>query len=202
MIKGWLFSTIMMGLLYGMPVEAVDQVTKEQMDRLKKSGWDAYVGKGTGVWVSVARQRLYLIKEYHIYASYRCSTASAGTGNREGSNQTPLGWHAIAKKIGSGLPKGAILKERQFTGKVWKASQPVSDDLILSRILWLKGLEPGLNVGAGIDTHDRYIYIHATPEEDKLGTPASHGCIRLSNDDVIALYTHAKVGMPVLITPW
>lgn len=195
----------------GASLDAVDQVRrdpiknlvpKQQMEQLKAAGWDGYIGKGIGIWVSVARQRLYVIKDYHIYSLYPCSTAAAGIGNRMGSYQTPLGWHVIAERIGDGLPKGAILKERQFTGKVWNPLHVTSEDLILSRILWLQGVETGKNVGGDIDTHSRYIYIHGTPEEGKLGTPASHGCIRLSNDDVITLFNQTKTGMPLFISRW
>jgi hypothetical protein len=203
MMKRWLCGLLLSVVCGGSAVlEAKILVPKQQMEQLRAAGWDELVGKGVGIWISVARQRLYLIKDYHLYSLYPCSTASAGIGNKAGSYQTPLGWHKIAERIGDGLPKGAILKERHFSGKVWNPLKPTSDDLILSRILWLQGTEPGTNLGSGIDTHDRYIYIHGTPEEDKLGTPVSHGCIRLSNDDVITLFNQTKTGMPLIITRW
>lgn len=210
-MKHWLFGFLLAALLLDVTLGAIEQsnrevvkslVPKQQLEQLKAAGWEGHVGKGVGLWVSIARQRIFLIKDYRIYSLYPCSTASAGIGNKTGSYQTPLGWHVIAERIGDSLPKGAILKERQFTGKVWTSSEITSDDLILSRILWLKGTEPGTNVGSGVDTHARYIYIHGTPEESKIGTPASHGCIRLSNDDVISLFSQTKTGMPLLITQW
>lgn len=178
-------------------------VPKEAMDKLKAAGWDGRVGKGTGIWVSVARQQLFVVKDYHVHSLYPCSTAKKGIGNRDGSYQTPLGWHLIAERIGDGLPWGAIMKERKFTGKVWNPKlQPASDDMILTRIMWLEGIEPGINMGEGIDTHDRHIYIHGTAEENKIGTPVSHGCVRLTNSDVVGLYNQTRTGMPLLITKW
>lgn len=169
---------------------------------LDARGWPEYVGKGLGLWVSVARQELIGIEDSCVQFIYRCSTAARGTGNRENSYQTPLDWHEITERIGDGLPAGAILNERKYTGKVWTPDSPTTKDLVLTRILWLSGLEPGLNKGSGIDSHARYIYIHGTPAEDKLGTPASWGCVRLSNRDVIDLFERVPTGTRVLITEW
>ena len=118
------------------------------------------------------------------------STSARGAGCAENSFQTPTGWHAIAERIGAGLPVGAVLRERTPTGEVlpeaaWRAGEA---DHILSRILWLDGLEPGHNRGPGCDTHARFIYLHGTNREDLLGRPASRGCIRLGNQDVVALF--------------
>jgi hypothetical protein len=169
---------------------------------LDEAGWSTRVGGGLGIWVSVQRQQLVAIEAGQILTIYPCSTAAKGTGNREGSNRTPMGWHAIAERYGEGKPWGAVFKEREFTGRVWSPDRPTGDDLVLTRILWLRGLEPGVNSGPGIDSHDRYIYIHGTPEEDKLGRPASHGCVRLSNSDVMELFDLSPTGTPVLITEW
>ncbi len=107
------------------------------------------------------------------------------------------------KKIGKGRPIGAIFKERCYTGVIWQKNTPLSsEDLILTRILWLKGLENGVNQGKGIDTYHRYIYIHGTSEEHKLGEPASNGCIRISNHHIINLFDLTKINSPVLITKW
>ncbi len=170
--------------------------------RLADAGWGERVGEGLGLWVSVERQALFGIEHGLVKFGYRCSTAARGTGNRVDSNQTPLGWHEIAEVIGNGLPEGAVFSERKYTGKVWKPGEVTEKDLILSRILWLRGLEPGRNAGPGVDSYARYIYIHGTPAEDKLGTPASMGCVRLSNKDVIHLSERVKVGTRVLITEW
>ncbi|MFQ5430711.1 MAG: L,D-transpeptidase family protein [Phycisphaerae bacterium] len=184
------------------PIETGSAPPDPVWTRLKAAGWTARVGDGLGLWVSVARQRLVGIERGRVRFVYRCSTAAKGTGNREHSHQTPLGWHAVAERFGGDLPRGAVLVGRKPTGAVWHPGDRTEKDLVLSRILWLKGLEPGLNQGAGVDSHDRYIYIHGTPAEEKLGSPASMGCIRLSNDDVIALYPIARTGVPVLITEW
>lgn len=169
---------------------------------LDAAGWPEYVGKGLGLWVSVARQELVGIKDSRVQFVYHCSTAARGTGNKENSYQTPLGWHEITERIGDGLPAGAIFNERKYTGRVWIPDSPTTRDLVLTRILWLSGLEPGLNKGPGIDSHARYIYIHGTPAEERLGTRASWGCVRLSNRDVIDLFEWTPTGTRVLITEW
>jgi hypothetical protein len=171
--------------------------------RLKAAGWQDRVGaSGLGLWVSVARQALTGIEDGRVRFRYACSTAAKGTGNREGSNQTPLGWHEIRERYGDGLPAGAIFNERKYTGRQWTSQDPTQKDLILSRIIRLGGVEPGVNAGPGIDSHARYIYIHGTPAEDQLGSPVSMGCIRLSNRDVIDLYGQTASGTRVLITEW
>lgn len=175
---------------------------EDEWRQLDAAGWSDRVGVDLGLWVSVARQRLAGIAHGRVCFVYRCSTAAKGTGNRENSYQTPLGWHAVGERYGDGLPWGAIFQERKYTTKNWAPSHPTTQDLILSRILWLRGVEPGVNQGEGIDSHDRYIYIHGTPAEDELGRPASMGCIRLSNDDVIELFEIAPTDTPVLITEW
>lgn len=190
------------------PVEAersavtIGKLSEEDSRRLKAAGWRERVGDRLGLWVSVARQQLVGIENGRVRFAYFCSTAANGVGNREGSEQTPPGWHKIEERYGDGLPTGAVFKERGYTGKIWKPDNATRDDLILSRIMWLRGLEPGVNVGPGVDSHARYIYIHGTPEEDRLGTPASMGCIRLSNKDVIELFERTTSGTPVLITKW
>jgi len=162
--------------------------------------WDSYVGSGTGIWVSIKDQELRLINNGKIVRRYACSTARAGIGSRQDSGKTPSGWHRIAAKIGDGLPAGAILKDRQWTGRIWQAGQETEDDLILSRILWLEGLEDGLNRGEGIDSQQRYIYIHGTNRIDELGRAASGGCVRLDPQAVIDLYDRVNEGTCVVIT--
>ncbi|MCZ6698621.1 MAG: L,D-transpeptidase [Planctomycetota bacterium] len=174
----------------------------EISSKLNATGWNDQVGESFGLWVSIARRRVIGIKNRQVLFVYRCSTAARGPGNAADSYKTPLGWHRIDERFGDGLPWGAVLKERKYTGEIWNPSRSTTDDLILSRILWLRGLEPGVNSGPRVDSHARYIYIHGTAEEGKLGTPASHGCVRLSNDDVIELFDVAQSGTRVLITPW
>ena len=171
-------------------------------ERLAAVDWDAHVGDRLAIWVSVYWQRLVVIRAGMIESIYSCSTAARGTGNQEGSNQTPLGWHEVAERFGDGLPVGAVFNERKFTGRVWSADQPTEKDFVLSRIMWLRGREPGVNAGPGIDSHDRYIYIHGTPAEKKIGRPASMGCIRMLNKDVVELFGRVPTGTPVLITEW
>ncbi len=177
-------------------------VPEKDLTQLRAAGWDTRVGDELGLWVSVARQRLIGVRGRRVQFVYRCSTAAKGVGSREHSNRTPLGWHEVGERYGDGLLWGAVLSSRKPTGAVWKPGDKTAKDLVLSRILWLSGLEPGLNRGKGIDSRDRYIYIHGTPAEAKLGAPASMGCVRLSNDDVIELYDVAKTGTKVLITEW
>lgn len=177
-------------------------LAEDDWRRLLDAGWSRHVGDGLGLWVSVARQRLVGVEKGRVTFVHVCSTAAKGTGNRENSNRTPLGWHEIGERYGEGLPWGAIFSERKYTGKNWNRAPETTKDLILSRILWLRGLEPGVNQGPGIDSHERYIYIHGTPAEEKLGKPASMGCVRLSNDDVIRLFGAATTGTKVFITEW
>jgi len=119
---------------------------------------------------------------------FRCpvSTAENGLGCVENSGCTPWGWHRIAEVIGDGQPFGMRFANREPTGEIW-TGQDVEGDWITTRILWLDGLEPGVNRGPGVDTHDRYVYIHGTAREDELGRPGSHGCVRVSNADATEL---------------
>ena len=119
---------------------------------------------------------------------FRCavSTAENGLGCRENSGCTPWGWHRISEVIGLGQPPGTRFSSREPTGEIW-SGQEVEGDWITTRILWLDGLEPGVNRGPGVDTHERYVYIHGTAREDELGRPGSHGCVRVSNADAVEL---------------
>ncbi len=181
---------------------SMEIVPVEVRERLESVGWNERVGKGLGLWVTARWQRLIGIEDGVVRFVYPCSTAAKGLGNQEGSYATPLGWHIIVERIGDGLPIGAVLSERKFTGKVWQPGQVTEKDYVLTRILWLRGLESGINLGRGVDSYERYIYIHGTPAEGRIGEPASMGCIRLKNRDVIALYDAVGNGTPVLITEW
>lgn len=181
---------------------SAEVVPVEVRERLESVGWNERVGQGLGLWVTARWQRLIGIENGVVRFVYPCSTAAKGLGNEEGSNQTPLGWHQIAERIGDGLPEGAVLSERKFTGRVWQPGQAAEKDYVLTRILWLRGMERGVNLGGGVDSHERYIYIHGTPAEGRIGEPASMGCVRLKNRDVIALYDVVGDGTPVLITEW
>ncbi|OIQ00179.1 MAG: L,D-transpeptidase [Zetaproteobacteria bacterium CG2_30_46_52] len=132
--------------------------------------------------------------------SYPISTAALGVGNALGSYQTPLGKHRLFACIGGGYPKGTIFVGREPVGLFEPSLVDEDKDWILTRILWLEGLEEGYNKGGDVDTKARYIYIHGTNEEGKIGTPASHGCIRMRNDDVLDLFEHVAEGEVVDIT--
>lgn len=141
--------------------------------------------------IMTQNQRMILLHPDGTPKEYVISTSKFGVGNIENSNKTPLGWHRVNERIGHGRPVGAVFSSRAFTGKVIPRAQltrAASEDMVLTRILWLEGLEPGKNSGKGIDSHDRCIYIHGTNQEQLLGQPSSHGCIRMFNEDVIELF--------------
>lgn len=171
-----------------------------QLDRLKKDF--GYQPQKPVVFVSVKDQTLYLIKNDSLINSYKISTSKYGIGAQKGSNQTPLGVHSISRKFGRGAAKGAIFKARQNTGKIANIITEAKDDkedYVTSRVMWLEGLEPGINKGGNVDSYQRYIYIHGTHEEGLIGGPASHGCIRMLNDDVIELFDLVEEGTFVVI---
>lgn len=154
--------------------------------------------------VNPDNQCLYLIQGNRIEASYSISTAARGLGNRNGSYRTPTGTHRICSKYGKNAPVGTIFRARKNAGKIAKIFTDKIDtpkDYVTTRILRLEGMEPDMNKGEGIDSYLRLIYIHGTPEEGLIGTPASHGCIRMKNADVIALFDAVPVGTLVEILP-
>lgn len=152
------------------------------------------------LWVSVAEQRLRLYHRGRFVAEYAVSTSAKGTGCRKNSYQTPTGLHRVAEKIGDGQPVGMVFKERKpFGVQSSEFRVQSSEDLILTRILWLEGLEPGVNRGGEVDSFGRYIYIHGTNHEDKIGRPASRGCIRMRNDDVVKLFDAVEPGTLIWI---
>jgi len=165
------------------------------------AGWDEHVGVGRALWVDVASQRVWLIEDEDAAGCWPCSTAAAGLGEEEGSFRTPRGWHEVAEKIGGELPMGAILRGRRWTGEVWMpdASGGADEDLVLTRILRLAGREPGRNLGGNRDSFGRFIYLHGTNDEGRLGQAASHGCIRVSNAAIVELYDLVDTGCPVLV---
>jgi L,D-transpeptidase YbiS len=136
--------------------------------------------------------------------TYTVSTASKGAGCASGSFCTPVGLHRVRAKIGQGLPVNAVFVRRRPTGEIFSPAMGAlypDRDWILSRILWLQGLEPGVNRGPGVDTLRRFIYIHGTNEEQRIGQPASHGCIRMRNHDIVELFDRVPVGALVRIVP-
>ena len=145
------------------------------------------------------RQVAELWEKNQLLKTYRVSTAIKGTGCVEGSLCTPTGKLRVSAKFGDGLPIGAVLRSRVPTGEVWsdKADNPLSsssEDLVLTRLLWLEGAEE-----RNANTMGRYIYLHGTNQENMLGQPASHGCIRFSNLDIIEVFSLLKVGSEVIV---
>ncbi|MQX53653.1 L,D-transpeptidase [Alcanivorax sediminis] len=134
---------------------------------------------------------------------FAISSARNGAGEAMGSEATPRGRHMVRARFGAGLPEGAVLTGRKFSGEVYSAElakQYPDRDWVLTRILWLGGLEAGRNQGGNVDSFRRFIYIHGTPDSEPMGTPASHGCIRMRNADLIRLFDLVPVGTLVTIT--
>lgn len=161
------------------------------------------MSKVSHIIVNIGKQRLYCMDSNNaIIRDYPVSTSSLGAGNENGSFKTPLGEHSIAQKIGAGCHLNEVFVGRQPLGvldELQSSGSELPDDIITTRILWLKGLEPGINTGEGVDSYERYIYIHGTPEEDKIGKPASHGCVRMKNEDIIELFDDVNEDCRVLI---
>lgn len=153
------------------------------------------------VEISIAEQVLRLFDDAgELLAAYPVSTAARGVGEQRGSYCTPRGRHLVRARIGAGQPLNAVFKGRRPTGEVYSAelaAQHPERDWILSRILWLSGCEVGFNRLGECDTMRRYIYIHGAPDEGPFGQPASHGCIRMRNADIVALFEQVPVGTPV-----
>ena len=140
------------------------------------------------VVIDLASQTLSLPK---LNKFYLISSGENGIGEQENSGKTPRGWHRIEQKIGGEMPLNAVFKARQWTGEVFDAALGRANpdrDWILSRILWLKGLEAGFNLGEGCDTFNRYIYIHGTPDSEPMGVAKSHGCIRMHSHQIQEIY--------------
>jgi len=176
------------------------QLSGRQREILQAQGWQDRVGENAGLWVSVDDQTLRIVRGKNIIWESPCATAEKGTGSEMDSLKTPLGWHEVSAKTGKGAPWGQVFRSGAPTAEVWQDGQDTTEDLVLTRILFLDGLEPGLNRGGNVDSRGRYIYIHGTNNEAALGTPSSHGCVRVRNDDVIALYELVTEGTKVLIT--
>lgn len=156
--------------------------------------------EATWLEIDTAAQRLVVWQGDEAGVCYAVSTATAGTGQQEGSGQTPLGWHYVRAAIGAGRPPGTVFRGRRPTGELYSealAAAHPGRDWILTRILWLCGLEPGVNRGGEVDSQRRYIYLHGTPPSEPMGQPRSHGCIRLHDADLLALFALAVPGTPV-----
>ena len=153
--------------------------------------------------ISIAEQRLRLLDEAGaVLADYPVSTALNGPGEKKNSGCTPRGKHIVRAKIGDGQALGTVFIGRRPTGELWSpelAAEHPARDFILSRILWLSGCEPGVNRLGDVDSMQRYIYIHGTPDTEPMGVPRSHGCVRMRNTDVVELFDRVPAGTPVII---
>jgi L,D-transpeptidase YbiS len=161
---------------------------------------DAVVGRW--IRINLGAQLLELLEGDLVLSAYSVSTAINGGGERVDSGKTPRGLHEVRELIGHGTPSGAVFVGRKWTGEVCTPQLQAGDserDWMLSRLIWLAGLEVGKNCGGDVDTFARYIYIHGTPDSEPVGEPRSHGCIRMRNADVIALFDRVDIGTLVRI---
>jgi len=146
--------------------------------------------------VHIETQTLQLYRTGELVKSHVISTSKRPPSNVKDSLGTPRGLHVIAERIGAGQPPGMVFKARVPTGKHF-SELPNADqhpNLITSRILWLRGLEPGVNQGGNVDTYERYVYIHGTNHEDRLGMPQSAGCVLMANREIVELYEEVRAG--------
>jgi lipoprotein-anchoring transpeptidase ErfK/SrfK len=153
--------------------------------------------------VSLAAQRLDLLRDGRPWKSYSVSTSKHGAGEVSGSHQTPRGGHVIRAKIGAGAPPNTVFRGRRPTGEIYTPdlqAQFPDRDWILTRILWLSGTEVGRNRLGNVDTMRRYIYIHGMPDSEPLGVPGSIGCIRMRNGDIVELFDLVPAGTAVEIS--
>ncbi|KTD35543.1 putative ErfK/YbiS/YcfS/YnhG protein [Legionella moravica] len=152
------------------------------MHKIKKNGKTIYI--------SIAQQEMNGFENKNLTFTYPVSTGKNGAGEIKNSECTPRGWHRVYSIIGLEQQVNSVLVARKWTGEMYSeqlAEQFPGRDWILTRIIQLEGLEPGRNKGGNVDTLERYIYIHGTPDSTRLGIPGSHGCIRLNNNAVIEL---------------
>jgi hypothetical protein len=154
------------------------------------------------LYVSVKTQKMHHIINNKIVKTYVISSAEKGVGNNKNSHQTPIGLHSVKEKHGDKTPLFGRMIGRVFYGQIATihndSSRSKADD-VTTRVLWLSGEEDGINKGGNVDSYRRYIYIHGTSEEGRLGIPASHGCIRMKNTEVLELYNKIALGTKVLI---
>ncbi|MAN50111.1 MAG: hypothetical protein CMD04_04760 [Flavobacteriales bacterium] len=174
------------------PLETANNYTKQLNDTI----YDELI------YISIKNQKLFHIKEKKIIKIYSISSSEKGVGNKINSNKTPLGLHSVKEKHGHATPLYGKMVGRVFNGeivKVYNNKQRSKTDDITTRILWLTGEEENYNKNRDVDSYNRYIYIHGTSEEGRIGIPSSHGCIRMKNIEVLELFNKIKVGTKVLI---
>ena len=155
------------------------------------------------ILIDIGAQRLVVFDDAgETLRCYAVSTAINGAGEQDGSGCTPRGAHLVRAKIGSGAQAGTVFRGRRPTGEIWTPELGRAcpqRDWILSRILWLSGCEPGRNRLGEVDSMRRHIYIHGTPDDQPMGEPRSHGCVRMRNVDVIELFDMVPVGTRIEI---
>ncbi len=152
--------------------------------------------------IDISKQILTLLEDTNILSSYAISTAKNGVGQQNGSECTPLGNHVVDAKIGENAEENSVFVGREETGEIFSEELQKSNperDWILTRILWLSGLEDGKNRGGEVDTKSRYIYIHGCPDSDSFSKPSSHGCVKMRNKDIIELFKNIDAGTLVFI---
>lgn len=152
--------------------------------------------------INVSKQLLTVLQDGKAISEYQVSTAKNGVGQKNGSECTPLGIHIIDSKIGSDAKENAVFIARKESGEIFTEELRQNNpdrDWILTRILWLSGVEEGKNKGGEVDTMSRYIYIHGCPDSDSFSSPSSHGCVKMRNKDIIELFDNIEVNTQVLI---
>lgn len=152
--------------------------------------------------INVAKQQLTILLGDIVVVSYPISTAKNGVGQQNGSECTPLGKHVIDSKIGANSKENAVFCGREESGEIFNEELRQNNperDWILTRILWLSGLEEGKNKGGEVDTKSRYIYIHGCPDSDSFSMPSSHGCVKMRNKDIVELFDKVEAGTHVFI---
>lgn len=152
--------------------------------------------------VRISTATLQFFRQGELVKSYAISTSKRPPSNIKNSLGTPRGLHEIAERIGAGQPPGMVFKARVPTGRHFTEvlqREPDNDNLITSRILWLRGLEPGVNRGGDVDTYERYVYVHGTNHDDRIGEPLSSGCVLMRNLDIVELYEEVRAGDQVWI---
>ncbi|MBF0159730.1 MAG: L,D-transpeptidase [Magnetococcales bacterium] len=175
----------------------MDDRTRHLAESLQQAGWD---GVSPALMVLGSEQRLFCLDGTGIRGEWPVSTGRAGFGNQSGSGCTPTGLHQISHRIGADEPVGRVFSSRVATDEVAIISSETADQ-ITTRILWLDGLEPGINQGGEVDSHQRYIYIHGTTDCQRLGQPVSAGCVRMHPEHMVELFDQTTEGMLVLIVP-
>ena len=171
--------------------QAISQICKRQKISLTKQ-W---------LYVSVAEQEMYFYVDHVLATKYAISTAKKGISQIKNSKGTPLGLHVIAEKMGLGAPNGTVFIARKNTKKLFTEYVDwCNRAYVITRILRLRGLQPGFNLGGKVDTYDRYIYIHGVIDEDNIGRPQTGGCIGMLNADIMELFERIPVGTMILIS--